>query len=178
MAEPNILELVRNRSSPGVLICGADNTVLYANRAAAALLAESNEILPEVRRLCERVRAAEIEPGAAPVNCALVWRREGPPYSLRAFFLRGPSQEHHATHVMVLVEKITERHGINLRRAKDEFALSDREVEVASLLAQGCSNKEIGCKLFISESTVKDHLKHISRKTLAGSRGEIIAKLK
>ena len=42
--------------------------------------------------------------------------------------------------------------------------LTPREREVLSCLAAGCTNKEIGDKLFISEKTVKTHLNSIFRK--------------
>jgi len=43
-------------------------------------------------------------------------------------------------------------------------ALSPREQEVLQLLVRGCSNKEIGARLFISEETVKSHLKTLFTK--------------
>ena len=43
-------------------------------------------------------------------------------------------------------------------------ALTDREREVLRLLADGLSNKRIGETLFISESTVKFHIRNIIRK--------------
>jgi len=42
--------------------------------------------------------------------------------------------------------------------ARDE--LSQRELEVLGLIAQGCSNRESATRLFISEATVKTHLLH------------------
>jgi DNA-binding NarL/FixJ family response regulator len=42
--------------------------------------------------------------------------------------------------------------------------LSPREREVLSFLTTGCTNKEIGDKLFISEKTVKAHVNSIFRK--------------
>ncbi len=41
------------------------------------------------------------------------------------------------------------------------FGLTDREAEVARLVSQGMSNKEIGKELFITETTVKKHVTHI-----------------
>ena len=79
---------------------------------------------------------------------------------------------------MVLVEKVVEQRALNLKKAKTRFGLSCREIEVVMLVAQGFSNKEIGCRLFVSEHTVKDHLKNIMRKLDASSRSEIIAILK
>jgi DNA-binding NarL/FixJ family response regulator len=40
-------------------------------------------------------------------------------------------------------------------------ALSDRQMEVLTLLADGCSYEEIGAKLFISLNTVKFHVRSI-----------------
>ena len=45
-----------------------------------------------------------------------------------------------------------------------EKALSDREIEVLSLVAQGKINKEIAEKLFISTTTVITHSKNIQEK--------------
>src|SRR5207247_7521164 len=42
--------------------------------------------------------------------------------------------------------------------------LSAREIDVLKLMAQGKSNKEIGSALFISEGTVKSHVKAIFAK--------------
>lgn len=54
-------------------------------------------------------------------------------------------------------------------------ALTGREVEVLSLLARGKSNKEIGANLFISETTVKAHLRAIFAKLNVLSRTEAVA---
>lgn len=51
---------------------------------------------------------------------------------------------------------------------------SPREIEVIRLLAQGCSNRAIGERIAISESTVKFHLRNIMRKLEVNSRTEIV----
>ncbi|MBI5953618.1 MAG: hypothetical protein HY865_18340 [Chloroflexi bacterium] len=55
--------------------------------------------------------------------------------------------------------------------------LSKREKEVAKLLLQGKSNKQIALTLGISEHTVEFHLKNIYRKRGVGSRAEAIIEL-
>jgi two-component system, NarL family, response regulator LiaR len=51
-----------------------------------------------------------------------------------------------------------------------DLGLTARESDVAAFLAKGCSNREIADALFISEHTVKSHLKSIFRKTGVASR--------
>ena len=41
--------------------------------------------------------------------------------------------------------------------------LTDREMEVLRLVAQGLNNRDIAGKLFISENTVKNHIRNILR---------------
>ncbi len=53
-------------------------------------------------------------------------------------------------------------------------SLTGRELNVLELLAQGKSNKEIGVNLYISETTVKSHLRSIFRKLNVLSRTEAI----
>jgi DNA-binding NarL/FixJ family response regulator len=54
-------------------------------------------------------------------------------------------------------------------------ALSPREIEVLQRMAVGKSNKEIGAELFISEGTVKTHIKSIFNKLDVVSRTEAVA---
>jgi DNA-binding NarL/FixJ family response regulator len=54
-------------------------------------------------------------------------------------------------------------------------ALTSRELDVLILLARGQSNKEIGGSLYISETTVKSHLRSVFMKLNVVSRTEAIA---
>ena len=49
-------------------------------------------------------------------------------------------------------------------------ALSEREIEVLRVVATGCSNKIVADRLFISEDTVKGHMKNILAKLQANDR--------
>ena len=53
--------------------------------------------------------------------------------------------------------------------------LSERELEVIRLVAEGQSNKEIGEALRLSALTVKSHLARIARKLGTGDRAEMVA---
>jgi len=54
-------------------------------------------------------------------------------------------------------------------------ALTVREAEVLSMIAEGLGNKEIAARLGISEHTVKFHVASIFTKLSAGSRTEAVA---
>jgi DNA-binding NarL/FixJ family response regulator len=49
-------------------------------------------------------------------------------------------------------------------RKPAQDALSQRELDVLKLIADGAANREVAAKLFISEATVKTHLLHIYEK--------------
>jgi DNA-binding CsgD family transcriptional regulator len=53
--------------------------------------------------------------------------------------------------------------------------LTEREIQVLTLVADGCSNKDIGARLSLSALTVKNHLTRIGRKLGAGDRAQIVA---
>ncbi len=175
------LKLIQQRSAPALLVVGPDNRLLYVNEDAQHIFKDlGGTTLPvAVQRLCNRVRTSrgnDASPVSSGVNCD-IYRGPGEAlYSLRAFPVG--SQENACSHVMVLVEKVVERQPVNSKRAREDYGLSDREIEVVELLAEGLCNKEIGAKLYVSEHTVKGHLKNITRKIGAESRGSIVAILK
>ncbi|MBV8714358.1 MAG: helix-turn-helix transcriptional regulator [Chloroflexi bacterium] len=57
----------------------------------------------------------------------------------------------------------------------NEAVLSDREWEVAMLVARGLSNRQIATELVVSERTVDTHVSHILRKLTLVSRAQIAA---
>jgi DNA-binding NarL/FixJ family response regulator len=57
-----------------------------------------------------------------------------------------------------------------------EPALTEREVQILGLLADGLANKEMARRLLVSEATVKSHLAHIYTKLAVESRAGAVAK--
>ena len=67
-----------------------------------------------------------------------------------------------------LAKKADERQAVPTPR------LTDRELEVLQLVAQGMSNREIAGDLYISENTVKNHVRNILEKLHLHSRMEAV----
>ena len=52
---------------------------------------------------------------------------------------------------------------------------TQREIEVLQLISEGLVNREIGKMLFLSEETVKSHVRHLLAKLQARSRAHAVA---
>jgi DNA-binding CsgD family transcriptional regulator len=59
----------------------------------------------------------------------------------------------------------------------DAYDLSEREQQIARLIARGDRTNDIAEELFLSPHTVRDHVKSILQKAKVSSRGELVAKL-
>jgi non-specific serine/threonine protein kinase len=55
----------------------------------------------------------------------------------------------------------------------EESGLTPREREVAALVAQGMTNRQIGAALFITEGTARLHVKHILQKLGFNTRAQV-----
>ncbi|MDH7500190.1 MAG: LuxR C-terminal-related transcriptional regulator [candidate division NC10 bacterium] len=180
-------EIVRGRSTPGILIFNRKDQLLYFNQEALEMVPKLQMVgkggkpsIPrEISRLCRELKAPRQGKGkdlATEVRSGILDRKNDSPFSLRAFFI-GREQGQDPTHIMVLIEKITESHSVNFEKVKRQFELSRRELEVLRLLCQGLGNKQISERLFISQYTAKDHVKKIMKKLGVNSRSQIISSL-
>lgn len=77
-------------------------------------------------------------------------------------------------------EALGRKFGLSARRIPPTRpqTLTPRELEVLDELAKGSSNRQIAHRLFISESTVKVHLRHIYEKFGVRTRTELLARTK
>lgn len=57
--------------------------------------------------------------------------------------------------------------------SQDSQSLTQRELEISKLVAEGMSNKEIAAKLYITEGTVKNHITNILSKLGLNHRTQI-----
>ncbi len=61
------------------------------------------------------------------------------------------------------------------KAAETKSSLSVREIEIARLITEGNTNKEIAQRLFIAENTVKVHVKNILKKLELRNRQQLVA---
>lgn len=75
---------------------------------------------------------------------------------------------------MIFSQVITQRLLRQANNVSHDFGLTDREMEVLRLMAEGLNNNELAAKLFISPSTVKFHIVNILDKMGVQTRPEAI----
>ncbi|SDH84409.1 regulatory protein, luxR family [Actinokineospora alba] len=135
---------------------------LAAAARGALLLAENRaeEALPVLRDACGRWRDFGAEYDAAHV-CVLL-----------AEAYRALGDEASASAETAQAEAAYRRLGAHRPSSPD--GLTRRECEVLALVADGCSNREIGETLFISDRTVARHLTNIFHKIGVTSRTQAV----
>ena len=98
------------------------------------------------------------------------------PILLRGFLMPDP-QSSQDTRFLILMEKIGRESRVIPVQVKERFHLTDREVEIVKHIADGKTNKEIANNLSISEHTVKEHVRHLLKKTKTTTRTAILAQI-
>lgn len=186
----DLAEIIKKRSTPGILIFDLEERLLYSNPEAMTILPVPGEfatqegaafpcIPAEVLGLLKKVQEKSDRVGDCECidqNC-VVLQGDDSPYALRAFHIGHDAEKKNPTHIMVMVERIAATHEPDFMKAKLEFDLSKREIEVVRFICRGFGNKAIAEEMFISEYTVKDHIKSIMRKMNVSTRSEMIARL-
>lgn len=183
-------EIADRRSIPGVLLFSGTGEVLFMNSEAEVLsrqiigaryCAEAQDDLPsEVLELCESLRNLLDSPESGmPEGQHELRRVTGDlktPVLLRGFPLAAHSEKDEAC-MLIIMEKIGRERRIVPDQAKDHYRLTDREVEIVKYISEGWTNKEIARHLTISEHTVKEHVRHLLKKTKTTTRTGILAQI-
>jgi DNA-binding CsgD family transcriptional regulator len=166
-------EVLKQRSRPYVVVLDDQLDLAFADPQALALLEThfqsdhastlSTQVRDAVNELVQRWRQNESDSEVLAFSCNGVFFRVVP--------LMSPEGPFYA----VFCEKEARRE--DLRQAVARFSFTPREVEVLDLILNGMNAAEIAETLHIAEVTVFDHFKHISHKTRARNRADMLAKV-
>lgn len=186
--------LADQRAGSGIVVLSASMQLLHMNRQASELARKINAaehrgnaarsahgVLPiALTELCaEIIKALHVRTEAKDWEQFEIKRVTGDPNQpilLRGFGLPDQGGVQHAR-LVVTMEELGRKQNLNTEHARDRFQLTNREQAVVEHLAKGWTNKEIANALQITEQTVKEHIKHIMRKTNATTRTGILVKI-
>jgi PAS domain S-box-containing protein len=191
-------ELVRNRrldlqgqerlkalveTSPAAIVTvGEQGFIEVANRAAVELLAPRvgdligypiAAFLPELHHALRWEEAPQFR---ASMQCR-GQRGNGEPFTADVWF--STYQEGRAPHLAAIIADVSEdtMEGAGnspTAEQREEGLLNSRETEVLRLLVQGLTNKEIGARMEISESAVKNTMQQLFGKTGVRTRSQLV----
>jgi len=189
-ATVDLRTIAASRKSPGIVILNGLGEVMHLNDTAWALLSlirqhapvSNNGLVPEAMMdLCHELDSkvqgrGSVSPHTRLEATSFMTTVDGC-VLLRALALEGtkdlPSQ---GRRFLIMLEQVAEREAVNAS-GQERFGLTDREWQVAQILTQGLTNKEIGNALGITEPTVKAHIKHIMEKMKCSTRTAIVSHL-
>lgn len=182
--------IVASRKSPGIVILNGLGEVMHLNDVAWKLLSiirqqapvSNNGLVPEAmmdlcRELDSKILGRDsMSPHVRLEATSLMTTVDGG-VLLRALALDGTKDlPSHGRRFLIMLEPASGRESMNAA-GQEQFGLTNREWEVARVLSQGLTNKEIGNALGITEPTVKAHIKHIMEKMKCTTRTAIVSRL-
>ncbi|MCT2339495.1 response regulator transcription factor [Corynebacterium sp. p3-SID1056] len=145
---------------------GAEGTRVTTGAQATARIRSSMENPPHVLVVTNYDTDADIL-GAIEAGAVGYLLKDAPPEELLAAVRSAFKGD--ATLSPIVREKLA------TREKAPRSSLTPRELQVLQLVAEGCSNREIGQQLMLSEATVKSHLVHIYDKLGVRSRTSAVA---
>lgn len=186
----HVEHLLDKRSGPGLIVLTVNMELLFLNRRASELcrdfgnsepVASAFARLPSpVLGLCSEIQSLlqskTPESGAERMQSRRIVAADRRPILLRGFGLLDNGGLEQSL-ILVMLEEVGRRQKLPTEEVKARFGLTDREEAVVQQLAKGLTNKEIARILGITEQTVKEHIKHVMKKTGATTRTGIVAEM-
>jgi DNA-binding CsgD family transcriptional regulator len=162
---------------PGILVLDPDGDAVSATSEATAWLDELESVyapsgtLPvplEASAYASRVRAA-LDSSGEPVPRARLRTRTGVWLLIHGSMLQGTDN------LALVIEPA--KGGDVAPLIVEAYGLTQRELDVTRAIARGLGTAEIAAHLFLSQHTVRDHVKSVFEKVGVSSRGELVAKV-
>ena len=176
------LRILVETSPAAIVTVDGQGFIEIANRAAVELLAPRAgdligypiaAFLPELHHALRWEEAPQFR---ASMQCR-GHRGNGEPFTADVWF--STYQEEQAPHLAAIIADIGQDEDVDIPESsaaerREPQALSSRETEVLRLLVQGLTNKEIGARMDISESAVKNTMQQLFGKTGVRTRSQLV----
>ena len=159
--------------NPAILI-GVSGRIIHATPAARALLAAEPDQTPLLNYARSWAREFAQPDQLPPRVCNRLTGRTGA-YTIRATLLHVGPLVGCEPAVLFTIETAGRPRPTGIEALRVRCRLTQRECQVAGLLGQGLSNREVATRLEISEHTARRHAEHLFAKLGVRRRAEVAA---
>ncbi len=192
----SFFRMIIDTADVGIAVLDQEKRPLFVNRKAAHLCAAvrketlpTNECCPMDSALpaavlddCDALKRCveddlERVCNPLPVRERVLWVSSFEQCLFRSRIVDGHLTDFNQPLFLVSMERLPVHPGIDEDLIRRECHLTKRETEIVSHIFKGYRNAEIGDRLFISEGTVKNHLRNIFEKVQVKNRTGLIRKV-
>ncbi|MEW6663804.1 MAG: LuxR C-terminal-related transcriptional regulator [Thermodesulfobacteriota bacterium] len=173
----SFFRMILDSTDAGILVLDLQKRPVFINRKAADICAA---IPPPVLEDCdalERYRDQEVGLGSLPVRERIIWVSPSEKCLFRIRLVNRILADSDEPFFLITMETLPGNPKIDDHAARMDFGLTKREAEIVSYIYKGYRNAEIADRLFISEGTVKNHLRSIFEKAGVKNRTGLIHKV-
>jgi DNA-binding CsgD family transcriptional regulator len=190
-----ILMQVLNQLGQATLVVSCDSNVAFLSAAAKNIIDQSDGLLiannklltysasenAHLKKLLNETVLASSKNGGRSTNGIDVEMYVSRPSNKQPLHLRivpvTPAHNKTSEHVIILIRDLEANFTGLIKRLRENFHLTPRECECATMLAEGVPLNEIARQMNISAQTIREHLKHMFLKMQVKKQHELVAKL-
>lgn len=191
LCEPGLVDLFEHMSD-AVHVADCAGRMVYQNRRLVRIMDEEPDacrLFDELGRVvsCLSSRAAQqccagsSHSGASRAMSLSTWcelRTDAALYRLHGTLIDSRSPSTTTTLAVVIVAVLGDAAEASAEHLHTRYGLSPREVEVARLLADGLSTRELSASLHVSTHTARHHTENVLRKLRVRRRAEVGRRLR
>lgn len=192
----SFFQMIVEGADMGIAVLNMEMKKLFMNSNAASLCAgiktgenprsqrhcTDSDIPRAVLKDCEALRQgvkSDVQEGLepSPVKERILLLSSFEKYLFRSRIADGILTDFNQPLFLITMERLPSHQEIKDRAARGDWNLTKRESEIVSHIFKGYRNAEIAERLFISEGTVKNHLRNIFEKVRVKNRTGLIHKV-
>jgi DNA-binding CsgD family transcriptional regulator len=185
----NLLNIINDNSPAGIIILNQALNPIYANKQANLFCKElfGHPVIPQSGSMlpqaliddCQKIQQglkAKTDVAALPKH-RIMKNRQAEKFNVTSRLIEEEFGHRQTNVFMIAIERINETGNFKINEFKESYQLTDREAEIAGHIFKARKNAEIAEKLFVSEITVKWHIRNLFEKVGVNTRTALIHKI-
>jgi len=192
----SIFQMILDSTDVGIAALDLEKAPLFINREAVRICEEMRKeaiskndlcsaesvIPPQLLMDCEAIKKSfkdrqKVGVESFPTKERTIWLSPHRRCRFRCSIVNSSLNDFSYPLFLITMESLPAHPKINDQAVKRDYHLTNREAEIVSYIFKGYKNADIADSLFISEGTVKNHLRNIFEKVDVKNRTGLIHKL-